>query len=54
MSIFIKPAIKSGKNSIQVTIPKEIVEIYEIKEKDMLELDFVRNLHDGKKLKENK
>ncbi len=49
MSIFIKPAIKSGKTSYVVTIPNEIVKIYEIKEGDILEMDLVRNHRDGGK-----
>lgn len=45
MSIFHKKAIKNG-NSLIITLPKEIVELYKINESDILEIDLIKNHRD--------
>ncbi|KKN07983.1 hypothetical protein LCGC14_1061270 [marine sediment metagenome] len=54
LSNFIKKVVMNS-GSLIITLPRDIVELYEINPGDILELDLVRNHHDNdKKVKRKK
>ena len=49
MTNFTVKTFHNAGNSIKITIPKEIVQLYKITKGDLIELDFIKNHREGKR-----